>query len=258
MDTEEKLVWLGVKTNAAKNNQLSGDVAQLKETVGSWNDFQIVVDSASTFTGVRNRLVNNFGWSSGDADAFQSRLEASYADFDAFDSAVESYSSYAELKSDFTSNTGLESDAQTTDGRPAAGIRVHETAGTTYSGVDVPAGTTEVYGNRIEFSSQGSVRDSRESMNYGTISTDDANNEVVVTNPITFSVDVTNPNGYRTTADITLQEDGQVTESKNIAFAANQTKTVSFTVSKSVYTEKDFQIGDSNSVTARWTPPFLR
>ena len=50
----------------------------------------------------------------------------------------------------------------TDDGSPLAGIRVHPEPGQTYDGVDVPAGTTEVFGARVEFSEQTPVVESEQ------------------------------------------------------------------------------------------------
>lgn len=258
MDAEEKLVWLGIKTNAAKVNKLAADVAQLSETVGDWGSFQdLVTDDVTSYAELNTELVDTYGWSQEDADAFISRLENEFNSFSDFQTSVDGFESYEDLQSLFDSASTFAGDAETETGQPAAGIRIHESSGTSYAGVSLPAGTTEVFGTRIEFSQQEPVRGTREAVTYGSISTDDADNVANVFASITFSVDVTNPNNFSTTASIPLTEDGDVVKSKEVRFNASETKTVSFTVTKQDYICADYAIGKSDSVLACWVPSGL-
>jgi hypothetical protein len=258
MEAEEKLVWLGIKTNAAKVNDLAADTSQLQETVGDWAAFQdLVRNQTNSYSALKSELVNTHGWSSDDADAFIARLKNEFSDYNDVQSSVGGYDSYAELQSQFDSASTFSGDSETESGQPAAGIRIHESAGVSYSGVDVPAGTTEVFGSRIEFSSQDPVRGTQDPVTYANLSTDDADNVVNVGESITFSADVTNPNGFQVEAEVPLLEDGSVLSASTITLSANGTRTVSFTVTKQEYVCYDYGIGDTGTVTACWKSPNL-
>jgi hypothetical protein len=258
LDAEEKLVWLGIQTNSAKVNALQGDVNNLKDTVGDFEDFKTEVDNATSYSDLRDTLVNDYGWSAENADAFISRLQNEFDSFSDFqDQVVNNYSSYSELQQVFDQATTFQGDQQTASGQPAAGIRVHESDGVSYSGVSVPAGTTEVFGDRVEFSQQDPPRGTEEPVTYANMSSDDADNVVNTFQSITFSADASNPNGFQVDTQVSLTEDGSVIQSKQISLAANETKTVSFTVTKEDYICADYAIGGLDPILACWAPAGL-
>jgi len=259
LDAEERLVWLGVQTNSAKVNALQGDVNQLKDTVGEWGDFQTAVDDNTSFSELETDLINNYGWSQEDAQAFTDRLSRefnSYTDF--ADQVNNQFTSYDDLQGVFDQATTFQGDAQTDTGQPAAGIRVHESDGTSYSGVSVPAGTTEIFGVRVEFSQQDPPRGTTEPVTYANMASDDADDVATVYGSITFSADVTNPNGWQVDQQVSLTEDGSVISSKNVSIAANSTKTVEFTVTKQDYICAEYAIGDLDPILACWVPQGLQ
>lgn len=255
MEAEEKLVWLGIKTNAAKVNQLAADVQQLKETIGDWGTFQDLVENQTdSYSELKTELVDNYGWSSDDADAFISRLQNEFNSYNDFQSDVGGFESYEDLQSLFDSASTFTGDSMTETGQPAAGIRIHESDGVSYAGVSVPPGTTEVFGSRIEFSQQDPVRGAQDPVTYANFSSDDADDVATVRSSITFSADVTNPNGFPIEAEVPLQEDGSVISAKTISFGANETKSVSFTVTKNDYICADYAIGNTSTILACWVP----
>ncbi|AGM11217.1 hypothetical protein M197_gp52 [Haloarcula hispanica tailed virus 2] len=257
MDVEEKLVWLGIKTNAAKVNELAADVQQLQETVGDWGTWKAKVqDDLTSYAELETYLLNQ-GWSQEDVDAFIARLQNTYADFTAFQNDLDNYDSYEAWQSNFESTTGVQGDATTDSGQPAAGIRVHESAGVSYSGVSVPPGTTEVFGNRIEFSQQDPPRGTQDPVTYSNFTSDDPDDVEVVNSAIVFSADVTNPNGWRVTVTVPLTEDGSVLQSKEVTIDANSTTSVSFSVTKSDYICADYAIGNTSTILACWVPAGL-
>lgn len=256
MEADEKLVWLGIKTNAAKVNQLTADVSQLKGTVGDWETFQNEVDNATSYSDLRDTLVNNYNWSQEDADAFISRLKNEFNSFPDFQSSVDGFDSYQELQALFDSATTFQADSETQDGQPAAGIRIHESAGTTYAGVSVPPGTTEIFGTRVEVSGQSPVRGARDPVAFGTINVSPGNN-IDVSQPVTFSTTVSNPNTFAIDADIALTENESVIRSKTVAFDPSESKSVSFTVTKASFFCARYAIGNSTATIVCWEPVFL-
>jgi hypothetical protein len=253
IDSEEKLVWLGIQTNSAKVNKLEGDVVNLKNTVGDWSDFVSLVNNNSSYSGLRDSLVNNFGWDSNNAQAFVDRLDREFASYTDFKDKVNNqFNSYSDLQAVFGQATIFQGDQVTSSGQPAAGIRVHESDGVSYSGVSVPAGTTEVFGVRIEFSQQNPPRGTTDPVTYANLTTNDADNTVVRTNDITISADVTNPNGFQVDAAVPLTEDGSVLKQQQVSFDANETKSVSFTVAKSSVFCGDYAIGNLSPVLICW------
>jgi hypothetical protein len=253
MEAEEKLVWLGIKTNAAKTNELAADTDHLKETVGDWAAFQdLVQNQTDSYSALQSELETSHGWSSDDAEAFIARLKNEFTTYNDVQSSVGGYESYAELQAAFDSTTTFTADSETESGQPAAGIRIHESSGVSYSGVDVPAGTTEVFGSRIEFSGQDSVRGTQDPVTYANFSSDDADNVVNTGQSITFSADVTNPNGFQVGTEASLQEDGTVLRTTTLSLGANETRTVSFTVTKDEYVCHDYAIGTTGTMTACW------
>lgn len=257
MEAEEKLVWLGIKTNAAKVNQLSEDVKHLQDTVGDWGEFtDLVEDDTDSYEELKTELVDQ-GWSEGQADNFIARLQNEFNSYNDFQSSVGGFESYDELQSLFDSASTFAGDSMTESGAPAAGIRIHESDGVSYAGVDVPAGTTEVFGSRIEFSQQDPARGAKESVTYANFTSDDPDNVETVFGTITFSADVTNPNGFPVDAEVPLQEDGSVIRTKTISLGANETVNVEFDVRKEDYICADYSIGNSDPILACWVPAGL-
>jgi len=256
LETEEWLVWLGVKEPQVNLSEMKADIDRLKDSVGDWSDFETIVSNSADYTELEHNLLNA-GFPSDKVDAFISKIQDQYASYSAFqDAVVNTLTSYEEFQSQFGNQQGLTGSELTEDGEPTSGIRVHDQSGTSYAGVSVPAGTTEVFGRRIEFSQQDAAA-SPSDVTYSNFSTDDADNVVDVYQSITFSADVTNPNGWGIDVTVPLTEDGSVVAQKDIRLGANATQTVEFTVTKTDYICADYAIGNTSEITACWVPSGL-
>lgn len=253
LDTQEWLVWLGVKEAQVNLSEVKADIDRLKDSVGTFEDFQNLVSGASDYTELEQDLLDA-GFPSDKVDAFIDKIQDQYSSYSDFQSTVSSLTSYLEFQSQFGNQQGLTGDTLTEDGEPTAGIRVHDESGTSYAGVNVPAGTTEIFGRRIEFSQQDPGVDPDE-VSYSNFTTDDPDDVVPFTVPITFSADVTNPNAFGVDVTIPFTEDGSVLAQRSIRLGANGTQTVEFTVTKDEYICADYAIGDSGTITACWAPP---
>jgi len=255
MDAEEKLVWLGIKRGGRKVSQVASDVEHLKQTVGDWDAFSdLVVNQTDAYSGLKTELVDTHGWSSAEADAFIARLKNEFNSYNDFQSSVDGWSTYQQLQSYFDTATTYTSDSLTADGAPAAGIRFHESDGISYDGVQVPAGTAEIFGVRVEVSRQDPPRGTKDSVTYANFQSDDADNVTDVGTPITFSADVTNPNNYGVTAQVPLTENGSVISTKEVRLEGNATTAVEFSVTKDDYVCADYAIGDADPILACWNP----
>lgn len=263
LETLTWLTWLGIKSPSANQNTASGDVERLKANVGDWAAFVTLVEGSTTWSEFNTALTDN-GFTQQQADDLINRAQQAFEDEDSSGTDWDEYkdfvtgdsTSYTEYKTEFPTTTGIRSETTTEDGQPAAGIRVHDSAGVSYAGVSLPAGTTEVFGSRIEFSQQESPV-SADELTYSNIRTDDADDVVNVFQSITISADVTNPNSFQGTVTVPLQEDGSVIQRQEVTVDGSSTTTVSFTVTKEDYICADYAIGSSSAVTVCWVPTGL-
>lgn len=253
LETSEWLVWLGIKSPQASSSTVTGDVSLLQSGFADYAAFQTAVSGDASYTDFETTLQNN-GFTGTEATSLSDKAQqnfATWADFQDF--VVNQTSSYAEFQAGFSSTSGLVGSTTTQTGEPAAGIRIHDKAGVSYAGVQVPAGTTEVFGSRIEFSQQGASA-TQQPITYSALTTDDPNNVVTLYTTLTVSCTATNPNSYDVTVTVPYLEDGTVVERKQVTVPASGSTTVSFQVSKSEYVCVDVAIADLTAITACWVP----
>jgi hypothetical protein len=260
LTTEEKLVWLGVKQNTAKASVVSGDIQRLRETIGDWSAFQSAVDADGSYTDFETTLTDA-GWTADEAQRLITKIQSAYEDtdssgttWDEFAADVADRTSYEDWSTVFGSTTGLIGDTLTENGEPIAGVRIHEEAGVSYDGVSVPAGTTEVFGQRVEFSQQGGARAAPAVVTYSNLRTDSDDNTATVGNPVDITADVTNPNNFPVTVTVPLTGDGEVVRDQRVSINANGTETVTFRVTRSEYVCVDYAIGETDPVLVCWRP----
>jgi len=256
LDTQEWLVWLGVKEPQTNLSEVKADIDRLKDSVGAWTKFQNLVSNSADYSELEQNLLNE-GFPSDKVDAFIDKIKDQYSSYSSFqDDVVNTLTSYTEFQAQFGNQQGLTGARLTEDGEPVAGIRVHDESGTSFAGVSVPAGTAEIFGRRVEFSQQDASVDPS-GLTYSSQSTDDSDNVLNVGQNVTISADVSNPNGFGVDATVPLTADGTVIDQQNIRLGANATQTVSFTVSRSGYVCLDLAIGTLTPVTVCWTPTKL-
>jgi len=273
---EKKLIWAGLKRAQSDQSAVVGELNRIKSNI-EWSTYVAHHDAydldgdgtdenISNFSQFKTYLENEHGFSTDEAQAYVDKIKNSFTDdnssgsvYDEYEDYVENQAnSYDELKNKFGTVTAMTTEQQTETGEPVAGIRVHDTAGVSYAGVSVEAGTTEIFGRRIEISQQDPPRAEDGSINYSNLTTSDSDNVVTVYETIKISADVQNTNSGDRRVTVTLTEDGSVHAEKTVDIDAGSTRTVSFNVSKREYVCHDYAIADLSAVTVCWVPSGLQ
>lgn len=267
LSENKKLIWMGLKRPSTSTSIVEKEVRILKENIGDFSDFQSDLDDEgiASFSDFKSYLTSTAGFTSNKADAFVSKIKNSFEDTDSSGSAYDEFEDYVEndastweeFKIAFESVNQFGSTTRTEDGESAAGIRFFDNDGVTRDGINVPAGSTEIYGKQIHFSSTADPRTTASDFTYANLRSDDDDNVVNSYVTVTISADVTNPNAYSLNATVTLTEDGEPMQTKNVFFTANETKTTSFEVQKTEYVCHDYAIGDLSPITICWVPSGL-
>lgn len=227
LSEDKKLVWLGLKQPKQDQSVIEKTVQLLEEHVGDFSTYQTEVDENLTSLSEHETYLINQGFETEDAESFTSKIENAYNTWDDYRSfVVADINSYEGLKNGFGTTSAFVGESQTESGEPASGIRVHDDGGITYAGVQVPAGTVEVFGNRVEFSQQDPPDDAEAVFEY-------SNLQVSNTIPTTFetidvSADISNTGNREGTAYVQLLEDGAVYAEQQVQVAAGATETVTF------------------------------
>ena len=256
LETQEWLVWLGVKEPQVDLSVIQADIDRLKDSVGDWDSFETLVDGATSYTEYEQALIDA-GFPSAEVDAHISRVQDEFSSWTAYhDEVVNNLNGYDEYRAQFGNTQGLTGSELTEEGEPTAGLRVHDSAGTSYNGVSVPAGTTEVFGRRIEFSQQDAAADP-DDVTYANLQSDDPDNTVTVYQTIAVSADVTNPNAWGVNVTIPLKLDGSVEQQQAVRLGPNETRTVSFDVTEQDYICYEASIGTTSPITICWAPAGL-
>lgn len=264
MDTDAWLVWLGVKSPQVSQSQIDKYVAQAKEHVGDYADFEQGVADQESFTSWQSHLESE-GFTSGEASNFVDLVKNNFTDEDGSGTAWDEYKAfvtntadtYPQFKANFGGVSTFGTSATTADGEPIAGVRVHEQDGLSYSGVPVPAGTTEVFGRNIHLTQQD-TQSIQEDVTFANLRTDAEHNSAYVGTSITVMADATNPNSSRVSATVTLQEDGSVAKQQNVSIPADSTTTVEFEVTKNEYICLNYGIENLGPISVCWAPSIIR
>jgi len=272
---EKKLIWAGLKRAQSDFSAVGKEVDKISSNI-DFSTFQGHLDAydlggdgttedISNFTQFKQYLNEEHGFTTEEQDAFVEKIKSSFTDdnssgsvYDEFEDYVENNAtSFSQLTNKFNTTTTFSTEQQTEDGEPVAGIRVHDSAGVSYDGVPVEAGTTEIFGRRIELSQQDPPRAEDGEISYANLTTDDADNVVNVYQTITISADVTNTNSGDRIVAVTLTENGTIIQEQTVTLNGGETRTVSFDVSKTEYVCNDYAIGDLSAVTVCWAPAGL-
>ena len=255
LETRRWLVWLGVVQPGQDRNTMDGDTEKFKEILGDYTDLQALVEGADSWSDYEQALLDA-GFTEDEVAAHLERVQNEYEDWAEYEAFVLDSESYEEYKTGFGNLTGVSSEKTTESGEPVAGIRVHDSPGVSYAGVSLPAGTTEVFGRRIEFSQQDASVDT-DDVTWSNMRTDAEDNVTTAFSEIVFSADATNPNGFGVDVTATYQEDGSVVRRKSIRIPANDSVTVDFAVTKRDYICVEAAIGTTAPITACWIPAAL-
>lgn len=251
LNIEEKLVWAGLLTNNAKPLTVVQWEDILQENVGDYDTYQSDVSGIADYSEFKTYLTNN-GFTSAEADKFIDSIKQNFASWSDYqDFVVNQTDSWAEHSTGFSSTTSFA--LEDSGGNEIAGIRVLEGGGVTYDGIVTSVNTTEVFGERIEFSS-------RSAPGVGAISvsnfrTDDADNVVGIGETITVTVDVDETSGNGgASKTVSLTEDGEITQEESVSLAANGSTTVDFQLTKQDYTCVEVAVEGLGNETLCWGP----
>lgn len=253
LETNEWLVWLGIRDPAANISGIQEDIERLQETIGDFEQFQedITSSAITSFSDIETYLQNN-GWSADEAQDFVTNIENNFSTFQDFETFVDNSSSYQDLTQQFNNTAVFSGTSQTANGVPAAGVRVHDQAGSTFDNVQVPAGTVEVFGQEVHISEQNAPS-TQSNVNYSNLDVRDSDNVVDIGESLDIAADVENTNSTSVDVEVPYLEDGSVEDRKTVNIPANTTETVVFTVTHNSYICVDASIGDLPSVTVCWT-----
>lgn len=282
LQAKDKLLWLGMKRASQSLSKIKNEIDHLRNSVGEYSTFQDHMEngfdldddgtkeSIDTFSDFETYLQDSaHGWTATEAQTFTEKIKNNFTDednsgsvFDDFQEyVVNTAESYTELKNAFGSSTEIGGDRTSVDGYKVSGVKFHETDGVTKGGVNVPAGTTEIFGTEIHFSesSAPSSSDSDDASGFtvGSIQTDDDDNTLTVGETVTISADITNNNSETELYSASLKEDGSEIDSQTILIGSGNTQTVNFTVTKSSYVCHEYQISTTGLVEVCWIPSQL-
>lgn len=258
LTTDEWLIWLGVKRQGQSLSQIDRFVKLSKDHIGDYADFQTGVDNQTSYTEWETYLVNQ-GFSEDDAADFVEVVENNFSDEDESGTSWDEYTefvvnntdTYEQYKSNFGGVEMFGSSAQTEDGEPAAGIRVHEEAGVTYEGVSVPPGTTEIFGARVEFSQQAPAVDPVP-VEYSNLQV--SATEVTKGDTVVVSADAYNPNPFSREVTTSFLVEGQVYDRQADTIPPDTTVNFSFSITWDEYICLDVTIEDLAPQTVCWVP----
>jgi len=276
LTAEKKLIWAGLKRAQQDLSTVKKEIDKLSSNV-DWATFQGHLDAydldndgndedISDFTQFQTYLETEHGFTADEATTFIDKIKNSFSDTDSSGSVYDEFEDYVEgtatsftqLQNKFGTTTSVTTEQKTEDGQPVAGIRVHDTAGVSYAGVNVEPGTTEVFGRRIEFSQQDPPRAEDGDISYSNLATDDADNVVTVFADIEISADVTNTNSGDRKVTVALTRDGSVVQERTVTVNGGGTKTVAFTESYDSSVCYDYSIGGLSPITVCWVPAGLQ
>jgi hypothetical protein len=270
----KKLVWLGFKNPQQDVNQAGTDIQKLKDNVGDWSTFQGHLDAydldgdgtdedISGYTQFQTYLEDN-GFTTLEAQAFIDKIKNAWSDedssgssYDEFEDWVENTgTSYQEFQSQFSTAAGMTGEEETSEGEKVTGIIFHDEAGVSKDGVNLPPGTTEIFGNRIEFSKSEDIETGEPLMSYSNLQIDNQTPNKYET--ITITCDLQNIGDVSGDAFPQLKVDGEVVKAQGPIFLLNgESTTVTFTYSFSELVSVDVTIADLEPLTVSVIPEGL-
>jgi len=251
---KEKLRALGISSATTQNNPYQ-DVFEQIEAAKTYSQFTTDVNGQSSYSEFESYLTGTIGVASDRATQFRKRMEQKYTSFSDFQNTISGFSSYDEWKASFSWGTTIGGDE--TDGTNiTSGIRVHAEDGVSYDGVNVPKGTTEIFGPRVEFSETPPPIDATASFSTANLTIDDT--QPTPGQQIQIQADVTNNSSYSLDHTAKLQEDGTVVETTTVEIAASGTETVTFLRSYDEIESIDVKVNEAGPTTVNVAPASLQ
>lgn len=275
LSENKKLVWLGFKNPQQDVNQAGTDIQKLKDNVGDWSTFQGHLDAydldgdgtdedISDYTQFQTYLEDN-GFTSLEAQAFIDKIKNAWSDedssgssYDEFEAWVENTgTSYEQFQSQFGTTAGLTGEEETSEGEKVTGVIFHDEQGVSKAGVNLPPGTVEIFGNRVEFSQTEDIETGEPLMSYSNLNIDNQTPSKYET--ITITADLKNIGDVSGDAYPQLKIDGSVEKAQGPIFLLNgESTTVSFTYFFTELVSVDVSIADLDPLTVSVIPEGLQ
>lgn len=277
LSAKERLQWLGLSQAVSSLSSVEAQVNLLLDALPGYDTFQDHLnngydynnngskESITTFNNFTSYLLS-LGFTQNQIDRFISIIKENFTDdnsngtvFDEFKSyVINDTGTWEEFKNAFSSSNETGGEVETENGETAAGIRFHDESGVTKDNVNVPAGTTEIFGREVHFSQTESVSTEDDSdsstFTFSNIRTDGGNTTVDVDTTATIKADVTNNNSQNAPVGLSFIEDGSKIDGKVKYIAGNSTETVSFDITKSSQEYHDYAINTTATITITWKP----
>lgn len=254
LTSKEKLKALGVSAPAVQNNPYLSEFEAIEEY--GFSQFQTDVSGQASYSEFDTYLVDTIGLSSTKATQFRSRMEQKYTDFSDFQTTLSGFSNIDGWINSFSWGTTIGGDATTDDGSTVAGgIRVHNEAGVTYDGENIPAGGLELFGSEIHTSQSGAS--STKASSFATTNLQASNTTPDVFEDVIYTADITNNNSFEDTASAKLTENGEVVATKTVSIGGTSTKQVAFTRRYEEVQSVDVKINEAGPVEVQVIPEEL-
>lgn len=280
----DKLQWLGLSRVAKNLTNIEPEIRLLRQlipTVGTFGfptvfeiyqnhlDTGYDYDGDGTDEGINTYsshklYLEDLGFKTKEAERFNTKITQSFSNFSEYqDVVVNTANSFGDLKSAFETQSEVRGGGKDDKGRSTSGIIFHEQDGVSKDGVSIPAGTTEIYGKEIHFSST-SAPDNTSSSDSGSLSNLNFKNisaNTTTPNPgqtVEISCDVENNSSKTSEYTIPLYENSSkktgITVQVGASGTASDTGQVSFEVTKNKYGIWEYSIGTSDTIIINWTP----
>lgn len=262
LSNDAKLRALGLKFGSGQTDSDSTLFEAVEAGYNStYSDFLNDVQAVVSFDDYETRLVNQGVVSAAEASDFRARVEARFNSYTEFTNNATSFSDFQSFFADFGSGSTVAGETRGPDGLPNSGVKFHAEAGTSREGVEVPAGTVEIFGPRIQHSTTSNTdeaetqRDLQLSVSNFTVSNDTPQ----VGESVTYEADVFNNSSFSARPVISLLEDNERVETTTVELPPSSGTTVSFGRSYSSIREVIAQIEDSQpkQVTVLPDIPFV-
>jgi hypothetical protein len=231
----DKLNALGIKFPQAQRNPLREEFNALKSGIDSLTDgfttFQNDVSNQSSFDEFETYLESTLGLSAETAATLRNKISVKYGDFSTFQTELNSFSTFNEWENSFIWGDLLGGETTADGVNKNSGIRFHSEAGLTQDGVEVPAGSVEIFGPEIHFAHTGQTADVESDkstiLNWSNMSVDASSITLGTTS--TFSADITNNGSYPETVTPGLFIDHELVATKDlVTVGAGDSKTITF------------------------------
>lgn len=266
LKAKQKLQWLGLSSAAQSLSEIQGEINKIEEFYESndlnYIDFQNDIAELENYSEFQTTyLEDKIDFTTEEAEQFIEKIKQQFETFADFQDYIQFQTSgFEDIKLAFNSSSEFTSEVTNESGEPAAGVRFHESDGTTKDNVSVLAGTTEIYGREVHFSQSDFTGDDSEEIDgeftFDNIRTVPEDGELDNNQQGEIKVDITNSGGSEATR-ATLTEDGTNIQQKEPFVGNGETITISFFVTRE-NAAHDYQVqADTDIVQLYWIPEEL-